>query len=141
MPGEAEAALTKALEKWRDKTVKEWLGEENIRLHGVGLLMTDDVLEDIVKYASKRKLPTAESLQVHVRWRRWERFGSQVLQVVNSFIPQEPDNTVRPLASSTGGFINLGVESVSFPIAKADCMISSVSLSGRIPVSSWTSYA
>ena len=128
MPGEVEAALTKALEEWRNKAAKEWLSEGNIRLHGLGLLMPDDVLEDIVKYASKRKLLTAESLQVHARWRRWERFGAQVLQVVNSFIPQTHDGTVRPLANSTAQFINFGVESVSFSIVKADCMISSTAL-------------
>ena len=114
MPGDIEAALTKALEEWRFKTAKEWLGEENFRLHGVAALMPDHVLENIVKYASKKKLPTAESLQVQARWRRWQKFGERVLQVVNSFIPQAQDEIVRPLSSSTAQFINFGVESVSF---------------------------
>ena len=117
-----DAALRDALVEWRDRTVKEWLGEEHFELHGAAPLMDDDVLQDIVKYASKRKLPTTESLRVNASWRRAEAFGEQVLQVVNSFIPQVRGavggNTALPLANRTGQFINLGVESVSFSNAK-----------------------
>ena len=97
-------------------------------LHGSAPLMDDDVLEDIIKYASRRKLLTAESLRVNACWRRAQVFGEQVLQVVNSFIPQARGDVggdnARPLRNNTGQFINLGVESVSFFFCKADCMIS-----------------
>lgn len=129
MPGNVEAALTKALEDWRDETAKEWLGEESYDLHGASPVMPDEVLDDVVKYASKRKLLTVESLRVQARWGRSHKFGAQVLEIVNAYIPQPAadtdDSGLRPLASSTGIFINYGAESVSRPLCcKVDCMIS-----------------
>ena len=122
MPGDVEATLTETLEEWRDKTVKEWLGEESYDLHGASALMPDEVLQDIVKYASKRKLPTAESLRVQARWRLAHKYGEQILQIVNTFIRQpsaDTDNSgLRPLANSTGAFVNYGVESVSLTVVK-----------------------
>ena len=117
MPGEKENALTEALEEWRDKVAKELLGPNNFFLHGGASVMTDKVIADIVKFASKGKLPDIDALRVQARWRRAHKYGNEVLSLIAQHFPPVPPGSssqaAQPLANSTASFINYGVESVS----------------------------
>lgn len=129
-----EEALERALQEWRDRKALAWLGHEHGDFHGGYAVMTDGVLADIVKYASKGKLTTVESLRVEARWSLAQKFGTEVLQIMNDLIPPSTRTSGRQggrkpgggsrsaLADSSGIFINLSAESVS-SCCKVDCMI------------------
>ena len=129
-----EEALGRALREWRDKKAFDWLGPEHADLHGGHAVITDNVLADIVKYASKGKLTTVEGLRVDARWSLAPQFGTEVLSIVKDHFPpptQIPSKrrvgnlgrgSQSVLADSTGIFINLSEHSVS-SCCKVDCMI------------------
>ena len=134
-PGQMEEALGRALQEWRDKKALDWLGPEHVDFHGGFVVMTDGVLADIVKYASKGKLSSVDSLRTEARWSLAQRFGVEVLQIINDLIPPSTRVSGRQtgrrsgggsqsvLADSSGIFINLSSESVSW-CCKVDCLIS-----------------
>lgn len=132
MPGQKEEELTAALEAWRDRTLLTWLGSEHEDLHGGALVLSDKVIKDIVKYASKGKIKSIETLKRESQWSKTSKYGAQVLEIIKTFYPFEPELSIRrdntrpaPLGDSTAFFSNAGVGSVRFHFCReACCMIS-----------------
>lgn len=121
MPGRKEEELTAALETWREKAAIEWFGSEHQDMHGGRAVLPDKFIDIIVKYASKGKITSLETLKRESQWRRANKYGAEILEIIKTFFPfDQPTSTTRnhpgrptPLGDATGSLVNNDMVSVS----------------------------
>lgn len=109
-----------ALEGWRETAALELFGRRHQDVHGGPAVLSDKVIQNIVKYASMGKITSVESLKRETHWSRTLKYGGQVLAIIETYFPTAASGSANdldplPLGNSTGLVLNAGMDSVSIP--------------------------
>lgn len=117
-PGMTEEALTVALEEWRETAALDLFGRRHQDVHGGPAVLSDKVIQNIVKYASMGKITSVETLKRETHWSRTLKYGAQVLSIIEMYFPPAPPISMNdlgppPLGNATGLVLNTGIDSVS----------------------------
>jgi hypothetical protein len=99
--GSLDFKLKDRLKKWRTQQMEcEFPGDN---FFGPQLLLSDEILNQIVHLAHYRKLPDVQALHKQTDWRHAEKYGSVIIKMVKSCapLPPPPPPPLLPTASSS----------------------------------------
>ncbi|KAG1762510.1 P-loop containing nucleoside triphosphate hydrolase protein [Suillus placidus] len=85
--GPREFQLRDALEDWRESVTSRIYGDSTLNDYGPGVTMPDSVLDRIVDCAHHHKVSTTDDLRKETRWSAVDRFGSDVIAIIQRIIP------------------------------------------------------
>ncbi|KAF8450850.1 hypothetical protein L210DRAFT_842835, partial [Boletus edulis BED1] len=84
-----EVDLCNALEEWRVAKAVNERGEACVMDYGPGFILPTATIDRIVNCAHHSKLRTVDDLRKETRWSGVALYGTEVLAIVNIFIPQQ----------------------------------------------------
>lgn len=99
-----DCALWIALDEWREKTTITLYGHALLQDIGSSLTMPTDILNRIVDCARVFKMKTLDDLRKETKWDGADRWGSDVISIVERLRPQQPPALTTdpaPLSTST----------------------------------------
>lgn len=130
MPGKVEEELTAALETWREAASLAWLSPDLQDFHGGAAVLSDKVLNNIVRYAANGKIKSIEDLRRETQWSCANKYGAEVLDLIKDLLPYHfrddppPPPPPPPLGDSAGSLNHAGASVVGyFRCREAFCMI------------------
>lgn len=82
---EADRKLKEALQDWRSAQLQNMGVMNGNDMFGVQFIMTDDVLDRIVDLAHFDQIDSLTAIQGQVNWRYCDRWGPDILDIVNSY--------------------------------------------------------
>jgi hypothetical protein len=85
--GPQEFELRDALEEWRELMTRRVYGDSTLNDYGPGVTMPDSVLDRIIDCAHQHKISTIDDLRKETKWSAADRFGSDVIAIVQRIIP------------------------------------------------------
>jgi hypothetical protein len=115
-----DRALWKALDDWQEKTMIALYGHALLQDIGSSLAMPTNVLNCIVDCACAFKMKTSDDSQKETRWDGADKWGSDVICLVERLQPQRPPAlTTNPAPLSTSTTTN--ITSIRKPCAPTVC--------------------
>ncbi|KAG2074483.1 hypothetical protein BDR04DRAFT_1007874, partial [Suillus decipiens] len=85
--GPQEFELRDALEEWQELMTRRVYGDSTLNDYGPGVTMPDSVLDRIIDCAHQHKISTIDDLRKETKWSAADRFGSDVIAIVQCIIP------------------------------------------------------
>ncbi|KAG1724794.1 hypothetical protein EDB19DRAFT_1598936, partial [Suillus lakei] len=85
--GPQDFQLCDTLEDWQESVTRRIYGDLTLNDYGPGVTMLDLVLDRIVNCAHHHKISTTDDLRKEMRWSAVDRFGSDVIAIIQCIIP------------------------------------------------------
>jgi hypothetical protein len=103
-----DRALWKALDDWQEKMMIALYRHALLQDIGSSLTMSTDVLNHIVDCACAFKMKTLDDLRKETRWDGADKWGSDLISLVERLRPQRPPTlTINPAPLSTSTTTNI----------------------------------
>ncbi|KAI9429071.1 hypothetical protein H4582DRAFT_1771638, partial [Lactarius indigo] len=85
---------------WRRNQLLSTVGDDD--MFGPQLIMTDDVLERLVELAHFEQVSDLASIHAQVSWRYTDRWGAEILDIIEKHIPPVNAGLSRPALQPAG---------------------------------------
>ncbi|KAI9434782.1 P-loop containing nucleoside triphosphate hydrolase protein [Lactarius indigo] len=95
-----DTRLKTALQDWRRNQLLSTVGDDD--MFGPQLIMTDDVLERLVELAHFEQVSDLASIHAQVSWRYTDRWGAEILDIIEKHIPPVNAGLSRPALQPAG---------------------------------------
>ncbi|KAH9010896.1 P-loop containing nucleoside triphosphate hydrolase protein [Lactarius pseudohatsudake] len=91
---DADTRLKTALQDWRRNQLLSTVGDDD--MFGPQLIMTDNVLDRLVVLAHFQQVPDLASIHAQVSWRYTDRWGAEILDIIEKHFPLINAGSSRP---------------------------------------------